>query len=75
MHVNIWTSKCGGNLHNEELHNLYSSPNFIKVIKSRRMRWAGECIMHGRDDELIQNFGKEILNKVTIRERRAKMGR
>jgi hypothetical protein len=28
-------------LHNEELHNLYSSPNVISVIKSRRMRWAG----------------------------------
>jgi hypothetical protein len=29
------------NLHNEELHNLYSSPNIIRMIKSRRMRWAG----------------------------------
>jgi hypothetical protein len=28
-------------LHNEELHNLYSSPNIITMIKSRRMRWAG----------------------------------
>jgi hypothetical protein len=28
-------------LHNDELHNLYSSPNIVKVIKSRRMRWAG----------------------------------
>jgi hypothetical protein len=28
-------------LHNEELHNLYSSPNLIRIIKSRRMRWAG----------------------------------
>jgi hypothetical protein len=27
-------------LHNEELHNLYSSPNIIRVIKSGRMRWA-----------------------------------
>jgi hypothetical protein len=26
-------------LHNEELHNLYSSPNIIRMIKSRRMRW------------------------------------
>ena len=28
-------------LHNEELNDLYSSPNILRVIKSRRMRWAG----------------------------------
>jgi hypothetical protein len=28
-------------LHNEELHNLYSSPNIIRMIKSRKMIWAG----------------------------------
>jgi hypothetical protein len=28
-------------LHNEKLHNLYSSPDIIRIIKSRRMRWAG----------------------------------
>jgi hypothetical protein len=28
-------------LHNDGLHNLYSSPNIVRVIKSRRMRWAG----------------------------------
>jgi hypothetical protein len=28
-------------LHNEELHNLYFSPNIIKIIKLRRMKWAG----------------------------------
>jgi hypothetical protein len=28
-------------LHNEDLHDLYSSPNIVRVIKSRRMRWAG----------------------------------
>jgi hypothetical protein len=28
-------------IHNEELHNLYSSPNIIRMIKSRRMRWVG----------------------------------
>jgi len=30
-----------GRLHNEELSDLYSSPNIVRVIKSRRMRWAG----------------------------------
>jgi hypothetical protein len=29
------------NLHNDELHDLYSSPSIIRIIKSRRMRWAG----------------------------------
>ena len=28
-------------LHNEEPHNLYRSPNIVRVIKSRRLRWAG----------------------------------
>jgi hypothetical protein len=28
-------------LHNEELHDLYTSPNTIGMIKSRKMRWAG----------------------------------
>jgi hypothetical protein len=28
-------------LHDEELHGLYSSPNIVRVIKARRMRWAG----------------------------------
>jgi hypothetical protein len=28
-------------LRNDELHNLYSSPNIVRVIKSRRMKWAG----------------------------------
>jgi hypothetical protein len=30
-------------LHNEKLHNLYSSPSIIRMIKSRRMRWAGHA--------------------------------
>jgi hypothetical protein len=34
-------------LHNEELHNLYSSPNIIIIIKSRRMRWAGHVARMG----------------------------
>jgi hypothetical protein len=28
-------------LHNEELHNLYCSPSIVRIITSRRMRWAG----------------------------------
>jgi hypothetical protein len=34
-------------LHNEELHDLYSSPSIIRMIKSRRMRWAGHVARTG----------------------------
>ena len=34
-------------LHNEELSDLYSSPNIIRVIKSRRMKWAGHVARVG----------------------------
>jgi hypothetical protein len=34
-------------LHNEELRDLYSSPNIIRIIKSRRMRWAGHVARMG----------------------------
>jgi hypothetical protein len=34
-------------LHNEELHNLYSSPSIIRITKSRRMRWAGHVAQMG----------------------------
>jgi hypothetical protein len=34
-------------LHNEELHNLYSSPNITRMIKSRKMRWAGHVARMG----------------------------
>ena len=34
-------------VHNEELNELYSSPNIFRVIKSRRMRWAGHVARMG----------------------------
>jgi hypothetical protein len=34
-------------LHNEDLHNLYTSPSIIRIIKSRRMRWAGHVARMG----------------------------
>jgi hypothetical protein len=40
-------------LHNDELHNLYSSPNIVRVIKSRRMWWAGHV---GRMGEVFTGF-------------------
>jgi hypothetical protein len=35
-------------LHNEELQDLYSSPSIIRIIKSRRMRWAGHVARMGQ---------------------------
>jgi hypothetical protein len=35
-------------LHNDELHDLYSSSTILRVIKSRRMRWAGHVAWMGR---------------------------
>ena len=36
-------------LHNEELNDLYSSPNVVRAIKSRRMRWAGHVARMGEE--------------------------
>ena len=36
-------------LHNEELNDLYSSPNIVRAIKSRRMRWAGHVARMGEE--------------------------
>jgi hypothetical protein len=35
-------------LHNEELHDLYSSPSIIRITKARRMRWAGHVARMGK---------------------------
>jgi hypothetical protein len=40
-------------LHNKELHDLNSSPSIIRIIKSRRMRWAGHVVRKGRRGMLI----------------------
>jgi hypothetical protein len=41
-------------LHNEELNNLYSSPNIIRQIKARRMRWAGH-VAHMEKERKMYN--------------------
>jgi hypothetical protein len=39
---------------NEELHNLYSSPDIIRQLKSRRMRWAGHVACMGEDRKVYK---------------------
>jgi hypothetical protein len=46
-------------LHNKELHILYSSPNIIRQIKSRRMRWAGHVARMGEE----RNAYKVLMGK------------
>jgi hypothetical protein len=41
-------------LHNEELHNLYSSPDIIRQGKSRRMRWAGHVARMGEERKVYK---------------------
>jgi hypothetical protein len=41
-------------LHNEELRNLYSSPDIIRQVKSRRMRWAGHVARMGEDRKMYK---------------------
>jgi hypothetical protein len=41
--IGVWRK-----LHDEELHNLYCSPSIIRIIRSRRIRWAGNVARMGR---------------------------
>jgi hypothetical protein len=43
-------------LHNEELHDLYSSPNIVRVIKWKRMRWAGYVARMGEERGVYRVF-------------------
>ena len=43
-------------LHNEELNDLYSSPNIVRVIKLRRMRWAGHVARMGEERGCIGSW-------------------
>jgi hypothetical protein len=43
-------------LHNEELHNLYSSPDVIRQVKSRRMRWAGHVARMGEKRKVYKDL-------------------
>jgi hypothetical protein len=57
--------------HNEELHNLYSSPDIIRQIKSRRMRWAGHVARMGEERKLYKVLvGKPEGKRPLVRPRR-----
>jgi hypothetical protein len=43
-------------LHDEDLHGLYSSPNIVRVIKARRMKWAGYVARMGGGEGCMQHF-------------------
>jgi len=43
-------------LHNEELNDLYSSPNIVQVTKSRRMRWAGHVARMGEEKRCVGSW-------------------
>jgi hypothetical protein len=45
-------------LHNDDLHNLYSSPNIVRIIKARRLRWVGHVARMG-EGEVLTGFWLE----------------
>jgi hypothetical protein len=45
-------------LHNKELHDLYSSPSFIRIMKARRVRWAGHVARMGEKRNAYTLVGK-----------------
>jgi hypothetical protein len=58
-------------LHNEELNDLYSLPNTVRVVKSRRMRWAGHVARMGEDRGVLRVLvGKPEENRPLGRPRR-----
>jgi hypothetical protein len=58
-------------LHNEELHDLYSSPSITRIIKSRRMRWAGHVARMGEKKNVYRLLvGKSEGKKPLARPRR-----
>jgi len=62
-------------LRNEELNDFYSSPNIMRVIKSRRMRWAGHAARMGEQREVYRVLvGKPEVRRSLGRPRRRSPG-
>jgi hypothetical protein len=61
-------------LHNEELHNLYSSPDIIRQVKSSQVKAnevGGACRSHGRGEKSVQGLGGKARRKETTRKTKA----
>jgi hypothetical protein len=54
-------------LHNEELHNLYSVPSIIRMIKSWRLRWAWHIARTGQKRNAYRILAKKARSKETTR--------
>jgi hypothetical protein len=52
-------------VHNEELHDLYSSPSIIRIIKYKRMRWAGHVARMGRRGTRIDYWWESQRERTT----------
>jgi hypothetical protein len=57
---------------NDELHSLYCSPNIVRVIKSRRMRWAGHVARTGERRGVYRILvgrpeGLSVVERITLR--------
>jgi hypothetical protein len=59
-------------LHNEELHNLYSSPDIIRQIKSRGIRWAGHVARMGEERKLYKILVEKPEGKRPLRRSRSR---
>jgi hypothetical protein len=59
-----------GKLHNEELHNLYSSPRTLGMIETRRMRWVGHVAQMGRNRTAYRLLVGKLEGKIALRRQR-----
>jgi hypothetical protein len=58
-------------LRNDELHDLYASPNFMRVVKSKGMRWSGHVACMGK----IRNISKRLVKKAEEKRPLGRRGR
>jgi hypothetical protein len=58
-------------LHNEELHNLYSSKSIIRMVKSKRMGWVGNVVRMG-EEECVQDIDVKARRNETPKKTRSR---